>query len=177
MPPRTALAQVLPTQLVPDEKEGKILRVRLIMKEGKKLFDPTYLFDQVCEEATRCCARGNYLMLGCDVVVALAGSWLGGRAGRGATLPPTSTSPQPAQTGLSPTPHLPRPLHQGSTVSWIPCGRKLTCTFPGETAWPCGARLGRAAPCCAAVCSQSTFESLTTRCLTRTNWRTAAPAA
>ncbi len=41
------LPQVLPTQLVPDEKEGKILRVRLIMKEGKKLFDPVYLFDQV----------------------------------------------------------------------------------------------------------------------------------
>ena len=57
--------QVLPTQLVPDEKEGKILRVRLIMKEGKQLFDPIYLFDQ------------------------------------------------------------------GSTVSWIPCGRKLTCSFPG----------------------------------------------
>eukprot|EP00887_Chlorella_sp_A99_P008117 scaffold12.g8117.t1 len=57
--------QVLPTQLLPDEKEGKILRVRLIQKEGKKLFDPTYLFDE------------------------------------------------------------------GSTVSWIPCGRKLTCSFPG----------------------------------------------
>ncbi|EFN55598.1 phosphoribulokinase precursor, partial [Chlorella variabilis] len=59
------IIQVLPTQLVPDEKEGKILRVRLIMKDGKKLFDPVYLFDQ------------------------------------------------------------------GSTVSWIPCGRKLTCSFPG----------------------------------------------
>jgi hypothetical protein len=56
--------QVLPTQLVPDD-EGKILRVRLIQKEGKKLFDPVYLFDE------------------------------------------------------------------GSTISWIPCGRKLTCSFPG----------------------------------------------
>ena len=46
-PTTTAGLQVLPTQLVPDEKEGKILRVRLIMKEGKKLFDPVYLFDQV----------------------------------------------------------------------------------------------------------------------------------
>jgi phosphoribulokinase len=55
---------VLPTQLVPDD-EGKILRVRLIQKEGKKLFDPVYLFDE------------------------------------------------------------------GSTISWIPCGRKLTCSFPG----------------------------------------------
>jgi hypothetical protein len=29
------IIEVLPTQLVPDEKEGKILRVRLIQKEGK----------------------------------------------------------------------------------------------------------------------------------------------
>jgi len=56
--------EVLPTQLVPDD-EGKYLRVRLIQKEGSKLFDPVYLFDE------------------------------------------------------------------GSTVSWIPCGRKLTCSFPG----------------------------------------------
>jgi hypothetical protein len=59
------IIQVLPTQLVPDEKEGKILRVRLIQKEGKELFNPAFLFDQ------------------------------------------------------------------GSTISWIPCGRKLTCSFPG----------------------------------------------
>ena len=58
------IIQVLPTQLVPDT-EGKYLRVRLIQKEGKKLFDPAYLFDE------------------------------------------------------------------GSTISWIPCGRKLTCSFPG----------------------------------------------
>jgi phosphoribulokinase len=58
------IVQVLPTQLVPDDK-GQYLRVRLIQKEGKKLFDPTYLFDE------------------------------------------------------------------GSTISWIPCGRKLTCSFPG----------------------------------------------
>ena len=57
--------EVLPTQLVPDDDEGKTLRVRLIQKEGSKLFDPTFLFDE------------------------------------------------------------------GSTVSWIPCGRKLTCSFPG----------------------------------------------
>jgi hypothetical protein len=49
----------------PIETQGKILRVRLIMKEGAKLFDPVYLFDE------------------------------------------------------------------GSTISWIPCGRKLTCSFPG----------------------------------------------
>jgi phosphoribulokinase len=61
------LFQVLPTQLVPDQ-EGKYLRVRLIQKEGKKLFDPCYLFDE------------------------------------------------------------------GSTISWIPCGRKLTCSFPGKVA-------------------------------------------
>ena len=57
--------QVLPTQLIPDEKEGKVLRVRLIQKEGVKLFNPSFLFDE------------------------------------------------------------------GSTISWIPCGRKLTCSFPG----------------------------------------------
>lgn len=57
--------QVLPTQLIPDEKEGKVLRVRMIQKEGIKFFDPAYLFDE------------------------------------------------------------------GSTINWIPCGRKLTCSFPG----------------------------------------------
>jgi len=56
---------VLPTQLIPDEKEGKVLRVRMIQKEGVKFFNPAYLFDE------------------------------------------------------------------GSTISWIPCGRKLTCSFPG----------------------------------------------
>jgi phosphoribulokinase len=59
------IIQVLPTQLIPDEKEGKVLRVRFIQKEGVKFFDPVYLFDE------------------------------------------------------------------GSTISWIPCGRKLTCSFPG----------------------------------------------
>lgn len=59
------IIEVLPTQLIPDEQEGKVLRVRLIQKEGKELFSPSYLFDE------------------------------------------------------------------GSTVSWIPCGRKLTCSFPG----------------------------------------------
>jgi hypothetical protein len=59
------LWQVLPTQLIPDDKEGKVLRVRFIQKEGVEFFKPTYLFDE------------------------------------------------------------------GSTISWIPCGRKLTCSFPG----------------------------------------------
>ena len=57
--------QVLPTQLIPDDNEGKILRVRMIMKEGVPNFEPTYLFDE------------------------------------------------------------------GSTISWVPCGRKLTCSYPG----------------------------------------------
>jgi phosphoribulokinase len=61
--------QVLPTQLVPasdaDAAAGKVLRVRLIQKEGKQFFNPAYLFDE------------------------------------------------------------------GSTISWIPCGRKLTCSYPG----------------------------------------------
>lgn len=57
--------QVLPTQLLPEEKEGKILRVRLIQKDGVEGFDPVYLFDE------------------------------------------------------------------GSTIDWRPCGRKLTCAYPG----------------------------------------------
>eukprot|EP00240_Pyramimonas_obovata_P005304 CAMPEP_0118921122 /NCGR_PEP_ID=MMETSP1169-20130426/494_1 /TAXON_ID=36882 /ORGANISM="Pyramimonas obovata, Strain CCMP722" /LENGTH=385 /DNA_ID=CAMNT_0006861791 /DNA_START=63 /DNA_END=1220 /DNA_ORIENTATION=+ len=59
------IIQVLPTQLIPDDNEGKVLRVRLIQKEGVSNFDPTYLFDE------------------------------------------------------------------GSTISWIPCGRKLSCSYPG----------------------------------------------
>ncbi|KAI5074789.1 hypothetical protein GOP47_0010750 [Adiantum capillus-veneris] len=57
--------QVLPTELIPDDNEGKILRVRMIMKDGVPNFNPVYLFDE------------------------------------------------------------------GSTISWIPCGRKLTCSYPG----------------------------------------------
>ncbi|XP_010538353.1 PREDICTED: phosphoribulokinase, chloroplastic-like [Tarenaya hassleriana] len=60
-----AVIEVLPTQLIRDDDEGKVLRVRLIMKEGIKHFSPVYLFDE------------------------------------------------------------------GSTVNWIPCGRKLTCSYPG----------------------------------------------
>ena len=56
--------QILPTQLLDDE-ESKLLRVRLIEKEGVEHFDPTYLFDE------------------------------------------------------------------GSTIDWRPCGRKLTCSYPG----------------------------------------------
>ncbi|CAN0025599.1 unnamed protein product [Ascophyllum nodosum] len=57
--------QVLPTQLIPDDDEGKILRTRLIQKEGHEFFDPAFLFDE------------------------------------------------------------------GSSITWVPCGRKLTCSFPG----------------------------------------------
>lgn len=56
--------QVLPTQLV-DDKESKLLRVRLIQKENVDGFAPVYLFDE------------------------------------------------------------------GSTIEWRPCGRKLTCAYPG----------------------------------------------
>jgi phosphoribulokinase len=56
--------QVLPTQLVND-KESKLLRVRLVQKEGIEGFEPVYLFDE------------------------------------------------------------------GSTIDWRPCGRKLTCAYPG----------------------------------------------
>lgn len=59
--------QILPTQLIPEEqdKERKVLRVRLLQKDGVEGFDPVYLFDE------------------------------------------------------------------GSTIDWIPCGRKLTCSYPG----------------------------------------------
>ncbi len=57
--------QILPTKLIPDETERKVLRVRLIQKDGVEGFEPVYLFDE------------------------------------------------------------------GSTIDWIPCGRKLTCSYPG----------------------------------------------
>jgi len=57
--------QILPTQLLPEDNESKLLRVRLLQKEGKKDFSPAYLFDE------------------------------------------------------------------GSTIDWRPCGRKLTCSYPG----------------------------------------------
>lgn len=56
--------QILPTQLTED-KESKLLRVRLIQREGIEGFEPVYLFDE------------------------------------------------------------------GSTIDWRPCGRKLTCSYPG----------------------------------------------
>jgi len=56
--------QVLPTQLIEDN-ESKVLRVRLVQKEGVANFEPVYLFDE------------------------------------------------------------------GSTIDWRPCGRKLTCSYPG----------------------------------------------
>ena len=57
--------QILPTQLVKEEKVGSILRVRLIQKDNVPGFEPVYLFDE------------------------------------------------------------------GSTINWTPCGRKLTCSYPG----------------------------------------------
>lgn len=57
--------QVLPTQLIKDDKERKVLRVQLIQRDGVEGFEPAYLFDE------------------------------------------------------------------GSTINWTPCGRKLTCSYPG----------------------------------------------
>ncbi|MBW4513612.1 MAG: phosphoribulokinase [Timaviella obliquedivisa GSE-PSE-MK23-08B] len=57
--------QILPTKLIKDDKERKVLRVRLIQKDGVEGFEPVYLFDE------------------------------------------------------------------GSSIDWIPCGRKLTCSYPG----------------------------------------------
>ncbi len=57
--------QVLPTQLIKDDQDRKVLRVRLLQRFGVEGFEPAYLFDE------------------------------------------------------------------GSTIHWTPCGRKLTCSWPG----------------------------------------------
>lgn len=57
--------QVLPTRLIKDDKERKVLRVQMIQRDGVEGFEPAYLFDE------------------------------------------------------------------GSTIDWVPCGRKLTCSYPG----------------------------------------------
>ena len=57
--------QVLPTKLIKDDKERKVLRVRMLQREGLEGLDPVYLFDE------------------------------------------------------------------GSSIQWTPCGRKLTCSYPG----------------------------------------------
>jgi phosphoribulokinase len=57
--------QILPTNLIKDDKERKVLRVRMVQREGIEGLEPAYLFDE------------------------------------------------------------------GSTISWTPCGKKLTCSYPG----------------------------------------------
>ncbi|NJR57908.1 MAG: phosphoribulokinase [Cyanobacteria bacterium CRU_2_1] len=57
--------QVLPTNLIPNDTERKVLRVRMVQQDNVQGFEPVYLFDE------------------------------------------------------------------GSTIDWIPCGRKLTCSYPG----------------------------------------------
>jgi phosphoribulokinase len=57
--------RVMPTQLIKDDTERKVLRVQMIQRDGVEGFEPAYLFDE------------------------------------------------------------------GSTIDWIPCGRKLTCSYPG----------------------------------------------
>ncbi|WP_250124342.1 phosphoribulokinase [Chroococcidiopsis sp. CCMEE 29] len=57
--------QVLPTQLIKEDKERKVLRVRMLQREDTEGLSPVYLFDE------------------------------------------------------------------GSTIQWTPCGRKLTCSYPG----------------------------------------------
>ncbi len=57
--------EILPTKLIPDDEERKVLRVRLVQDENNPLFDPVFLYDE------------------------------------------------------------------GSTIDWVPCGRKLTCSYPG----------------------------------------------
>lgn len=57
--------RVMPTQLIKNDEERKVLRVQMIQRDGIEGFTPAYLFDE------------------------------------------------------------------GSTIDWIPCGRKLTCSYPG----------------------------------------------
>lgn len=57
--------EILPTQLIPDDTERKVLRVRLLQAENNPMFNPVYLYDE------------------------------------------------------------------GSTIDWVPCGRKLSCSYPG----------------------------------------------
>lgn len=57
--------QILPTNLIPNDTERKVLRVRLMQRLDRQGLQPAYLFDE------------------------------------------------------------------GSTISWIPCGTKLTCSYPG----------------------------------------------
>lgn len=57
--------RVLPTNLIKDDQERKVLRVQMIQRDGIEGFEPAYLFDE------------------------------------------------------------------GSTIDWVPCGRKLTCSYPG----------------------------------------------
>lgn len=57
--------QILPTELIKDDKDRKVLRVRMIQRFDVEGLEPVYLFDE------------------------------------------------------------------GSTINWIPCGRKLTCSYPG----------------------------------------------
>lgn len=59
------VVQILPTNLIKEDNERKVLRVRMIQRYGIDGFDPVYLFDE------------------------------------------------------------------GSTIHWTPCGRKLTCSYPG----------------------------------------------
>jgi phosphoribulokinase len=57
--------QILPTNLIKDDKERKVLRVRLVQRDSVENFQPVYLFDE------------------------------------------------------------------GSDITWAPCGKKLTCSYPG----------------------------------------------
>ncbi|NDJ16935.1 phosphoribulokinase [Myxacorys almedinensis] len=57
--------RVMPTQLIKDDKERRVLRVQMIQRDNVQGFEPAYLFDE------------------------------------------------------------------GSTIDWVPCGRKLTCSYPG----------------------------------------------
>mmetsp|Transcript_5507 Transcript_5507/g.7572 ORF Transcript_5507/g.7572 Transcript_5507/m.7572 type:complete len:409 (+) Transcript_5507:67-1293(+) len=66
--------QVLPTKLVEGETDGKILRVKMIQKEGSDVFSPAYLFDEgstiewtPCGKKLACSYPGIKLAYGPDV--------------------------------------------------------------------------------------------------------------
>lgn len=66
--------QVLPTQLIKDDKDKKILRVRLIQKDGVEGFEPAYLFDEgstidwrPCGTKLTCAYPGIKMFYGPDV--------------------------------------------------------------------------------------------------------------
>ncbi|KAI9081205.1 hypothetical protein K1719_036827 [Acacia pycnantha] len=119
--------EVLPTQLIPDDNEGKILRVRLIQKEGVKHFSPSYLFDEGSTISWIPC--GEKLFPGyhvADAEIEVLPTQLIPDDNEGKILRVRLIQKEGVKH-FSPS-YL---FDEGSTISWIPCGRKLTCSYLG----------------------------------------------